>query len=164
MTRALAQAIRQTPGRIAKLNRGKPSKRRFEIYTVSQLMERRRDPRDILLEIAEMDTQALSRLCDCSMLEALAERRMAAQAVLPYVSQKLPVQVDMRHTKAIHLNIVDDRQYGELVALADEQASDDQLLQLQLVSPTAHEATYEGDVTPPAPASPRSAEDQGDSH
>ena len=59
---------------------------------------------------------------NASLADALAERRLCAQAVLPYVAQKLPVQVDMRHTRAIVLNIVDDRQYEELVTLDAEQA------------------------------------------
>jgi hypothetical protein len=126
---ATKRAIKRAPARITKRPAGEPS--RFQIWTVSQLLERRRDPRDILLEIASMDTQELARLCDCTMLEALGERRLCATNVLPYVAQKLPIQVDMRHTKAIHLNIVDDVQYQELVTLAETPDANDHM-QLQL--------------------------------
>ena len=88
--------------------------RKFTAYTVAQLLETYRDPRAVLLEIALLTPKAREDLA-CSMADAMAERRLCAQAVLPYVAQKLPVQVDMRHTRAIHLNIVDDRQYQDLV-------------------------------------------------
>ncbi|SKA25140.1 hypothetical protein SAMN02745126_04496 [Enhydrobacter aerosaccus] len=65
-------------------------------------MEEYRDPRAVLLEIASMDRQELATKMSMPLADALAERRLGDQAVLPYVAQKLPVQVDMGHTRAIH--------------------------------------------------------------
>jgi hypothetical protein len=90
------------------------------------------------------------------MADALAERRLCAQAVLPYVAQKLPVQVDMRHTKAIHLNIVDDRQYAELVEVAAAEDAADSF-SMQLLS---GQAVDETPVTPPMAASPTGEEER----
>ena len=115
-------AANKAPGTISKQHRGKPSSRKsFKVWTVSQLLETYRDPRAILLEIASTPTAQLAEQMHGTLADALAERRLCAQAVLPYVAQKLPVQVDMRHTRAIHLNIVDDRQYQELVEVAATQ-------------------------------------------
>src|SRR5262245_3149830 len=104
-----------------------PSKRRQPvrtIWTVSRLLEAWSDPRAVLLEIASMDTHKLAELAKCSPLEALQERRLCAQAVLPYVAQKLPAQIEMRTHKAIHLNIVDETTYTELAAIAEDKPAD----------------------------------------
>jgi len=106
-----------------------------------------------------MDTAKLAAEMHGTLADALAERRLCAQAVLPYVAQKLPVQVDMRHTRAIHLNIVDDRQYAELVEIAAEQSDADnlsmQLLPTAIVDDTAGNGTP---VTPPTDSTPTGRE------
>lgn len=104
------------------------------IWTVSQLLEGFGDPRAILLEIAATPTEQLMKDAGCTYMEALAERRLSALAVLPYVAQKLPVQVDMRHTRAIHLNIVDDRQYAALVEVAADTGQPDDAMQMQVIT------------------------------
>ncbi len=152
---AIDKAIQRTPGSIAKQGRGQRShkeRKHFQVYTVSQLLETFRDPRAVLLEIAETDTFALAEKLGCSPIDALAERRLCAQSVLPYVAQKLPIQVDMRHTKAIHLNIVDDRQYAELVQLADDTDDSTMTIEAQLV--TEAEPSSVRDVQPTVPAVP----------
>ena len=159
-SKTIERAIKTAPGRISKLNRGKPvkrDKRRFQAYTVSQLLEQFRDPRAVLMEIAGMDTEALAKYCQCSMQDALAERRLCAQAVLPYVAQKLPAQVDMRLTRAINLNIVDDRQYADLVAVAAEATDNADTFSMQLLPNTTEEGS-DRPVTPPTPAPSREEE------
>ena len=123
--RAIKRAIDRVPATIKKPGNGQPS--RFHIYTVSQLLETFRDPRAVLLEIASTETDKLAEQLGVSMHEALQERRLAAQTVLPYVSQKLPVQVDMRHTRAIVLNMLDKDEYTALeqVAFADPNKAHD---------------------------------------
>lgn len=168
--RVLNKARAQAPATITKQSRGKPTNKprtSFQAFTVSQLLETYRDPRAILLELASMDTIELAKLCQCSILEAIGERRLCAQAVLPYVAQKLPVQVDMRHTKAIHLNIVDSTQYQELQAIAGDAM---QLVTGQVIeSAIAEDGEAQGeqlltdeseqtDVQPPVPATPGSTE------
>lgn len=131
----MKRAVDRVPATISKASNGQPSK--FQIYTVSQLLESFRDPRAVLLEIASTETSALAETLGCTLMEALGERRLAAQTVLPYVAQKLPVQVDMRHTKAIHLNIVDERQYKDLISIAD--ATDQQAIEAQIIEGIARE-------------------------
>lgn len=152
-TKLLQHALKRTHATIKKRdNRGAHSKT-FKAWTVSQLLEQYRDPRAILLEIASTDTRKLAEDMQASYADALAERRLCAQAVLPYVAQKLPVQVDMRHTKAIHLNIVDDRQYAELIEVAAEPThGDGDSFSLQLTASTSEvQTTAEGDETPVTP-------------
>lgn len=167
-SKVVKRAIAQSPSTI----RPKRDARRFQAYTVSQLLETYRDPRAVLLEIASMDTKTLANLMagrnadddplPAYLVDAIAERRLCAQAVLPYVAQKLPVQVDMRHTKAIHLNIVDDRQYQELVEISTEPAPGDDM-QLQLIgSAIAEERTTddaERGVVPPVATTSQDSDD-----
>jgi hypothetical protein len=148
-------AVQNTHATVRKQRNRRPV---FKAWTVSQLLEQYRDPRAILLEIASMDTAKLAAEMHGTLADALAERRLCAQAVLPYVAQKLPVQVDMRHTRAIVLNIVDDRQYEELVTLDAEQTDDETGFNLQLMTGQAGEETSERPVTPPAPTPPREGE------
>ena len=93
-------------------------------------------------------------------------------AVLPYVASKMPVQVDMRHTRAIHLNIVDEKQYQELVEVAAEPHDNPDGFSVQLLataqsdqatnqqaaseSPAAQAEGQRGErpVTPTVPAAP----------
>lgn len=141
----LKYAARRTAATIKK--RDNRSRNTFVAWTVNKLLETYKDPRAILLEIASTDTRKLAADMNGTFADALAERRLCAQAVLPYVAQKLPVQVDMRHTKAIHLNIVDDRQYQELVEIADTPTDDGFSMQLIAASPAVETSTAEGQET-----------------
>lgn len=136
--RATKRAIAQTPATIVKAHRGQPS--RFTVYTVTQLLERHRDPRDVLLELASMETEELAKRAGCTYLEAFAERRLCAGTVLPYVASKMPVQVDMRHTKAIHLNIVDAGQYQQLQAIASDDSQAMQIVTGQAIESAIEQA------------------------
>jgi len=152
--KALEHALKRTHATIKKRdNRGRD--RTFKAWTVSQLLEQYRDPRAILLEIASTPTAELAKQMHGTLADALAERRLCAQAVLPYVAQKLPVQVDMRHTRAIHLNIVDDRQYQELVEVAATETDNEESFNLQLINGPASDETS---VTPPTDATPTGEE------
>ena len=108
VAQAFARASRRMPMTIKKLPAATRTRRQVArtVWTANQLLEAYRDPRQVLLQIASTDTAELAAEIGCTFLEALQERRLCAQAVLPYVAQGLPVQVDMRHSRAIHLNIV----------------------------------------------------------
>jgi hypothetical protein len=168
-SRVVKRAIAASPTTI----KHKRDARQFKAWTVAALLEQYRDPRAILLEIASMETATLAKQMNGTLADALAERRLCAQAVLPYVAQKLPAQIDMRLTRAINLNIVDDTQYQELANIAAEATDEDRSFNMQLL-PNATEdstngsstdlagnetpaqqlgaATGETPVTPPAPA------------
>jgi hypothetical protein len=154
--KTMRAAAKRAPATIVQQHRGKPSSRKsFKVWTVSQLLETYRDPRAILLEIASMDTAALAKTMNASLADALAERRLCAQAVLPYVAQKLPAQVDMRLTRAINLNIVDDRQYQDLVAVAAEATDDADTFSMQLLGNATDDSDTTGDR--PADGTPHTA-------
>lgn len=76
--------------------------------TVQFLMTRHRDPREVLLEIAEANVNDLAGLLGCTLHEALQEKRLAAIGVLPYVASKLPLAVDVTNWKGIRLVIEDN--------------------------------------------------------
>ena len=99
----------------------------------------------VLLSIASMDTAALAKLCQCSMMDAIAERRLCAQAVIPDVAQKLPVQLDVRTAKTINLNLLSPVEFAEVEKLAntDEASDSDGSFSLQLITTAepAHEQT-----------------------
>lgn len=171
--RTMQKATRLAPATIAKQHRGKPAPRKsFKAYTVSQLLETYRDPRAVLMEIASMNTADLAKLAQCSLMDAMQERRLCAQAVLPYVAQKLPIQVDMRHTKAIHLNIVDEAQYHELLEVAETPVDDGMNMQLigqaiaqesdQAGSGTQTQGEQTGDRTPVTPPVAETAPESAD--
>jgi hypothetical protein len=144
---AVARAIKRNPATMTKVARGqRPA--RFQAYTVSQLLETYRDPRAVLLEIASMSIDALCKLAKCSPMEALQEKRLCAAAALPYVCSKMPISVDMKHTKAITLNIVDDAEYQALVEISQqpEQPDDADSFSIALTSGVTDVQTINGDA------------------
>lgn len=72
--------------------------------TVARLLAWRRDPRDVLLEIAEAPIDVLMATLGCTALEALQEKRHAAVGVLPYVAQKQAVEVNVSGIKPVHMH------------------------------------------------------------
>lgn len=73
--------------------------------TVQWLLQRYRDPRAVLLEIAEANVGDLAARLGCSLYEALQEKRLCAQAVLPYVAQRQPLAVDVTNRQVVYLTI-----------------------------------------------------------
>lgn len=72
--------------------------------TVAYLLSRHRDPRQVLLEIAEANVFDLAALLGCKPFEAMQEKRLAAIGVLPYVAARItPEVIDNR--QVIHLHI-----------------------------------------------------------
>lgn len=146
------RAVERNPHAMRKAGRyTRPTtKGRFQAYTVSQLLETYRDPRAVLLEIASMDTLELAKLANCTPLEALQERRLCATNVLPYVASKMPVDVTIKHTKAVHLNIVDPATYHELQVTAEQQDAPLQLVnaaqitEAELIEQDAEEGSETG--------------------
>lgn len=73
--------------------------------TIAWLLGRHRDPRAVLLEIAEANVNDLAALLSCSLHEALQEKRLAAIGVLPYVAQKQPLAIDVTNRSVVYLTI-----------------------------------------------------------
>jgi hypothetical protein len=157
--KTMRAAAKRAPATITKQHRGQPSRKSFKAWTVTQLLETYRDPRAVLLEIASTDTAILATTLNCSMQDALAERRLCAQAALPYVAAKMPVMVDMRHTRAIALNIVDERQYQQLVEAA-ATTDDTESFNMTLLGTATDDSETTGDrpVTPPTDSTPTGRE------
>lgn len=71
---------------------------------VAWLLARHRDPREVLLEIAEANVFDLAALLGCTPFEAAQEKRLAAIGVLPYLAARItPEVIDNR--QVIHLTI-----------------------------------------------------------
>lgn len=72
--------------------------------TVAFLLARHRDPREVLLEIAESNVFDLAALLGCTPFEAMQEKRLAAIGVLPYVAARItPEMADNRQIIHLHL-------------------------------------------------------------
>jgi hypothetical protein len=116
---------------------GRPpgSRNRRTERTVAFLLSRHRDPREVLIEIAEANVADLAALLGCSLFEAAQEKRLAAAAVLPYVAARLtPEVVDNR--QVIHLTINGG---GDFSAAGDRGAV------ALVLSPDDYQKTGEGD-------------------
>ena len=114
--KAKALTYRRGPGRPpGSLNR------RTE-KTAAFLLARHRDPREILLEIAEANPHDLAALIGCTPFEAMQERRLAAIGVLPYLAAKKPLEIDVTKRSVVFLNIIEGAAVqandGEGVAMA----------------------------------------------
>lgn len=101
--------LQRRPGRPAG-SRNKRTER-----TVAWLLSRYRDPRAVLLELAEANAADLAGRFNCSLLEALQEKRIAAAAVLPYVAARMPIAIDVTKRTAVYLNV----QMGHAVQAAE---------------------------------------------
>ena len=73
--------------------------------TVNWLLQRYQDPRAVLLALAGMPVAEMMAITGCSAMEAIAEKRLSAAAVLPYVAQKQPLAVDVTSHKVVTLSI-----------------------------------------------------------
>jgi hypothetical protein len=151
-------AVQNTHATVRKQRNKRPV---FKAWTVSKLLETYRDPRAVLLEIAGKDTKALAAEMQSSLGDAQAERRLCAQAVLPYICQRLPTQIDMRTTKSITLNILSPDEFAEVEKLANNaETPDDAGFSMQLISASPlQETTEQADVTL-EPQNPGTAQDR----
>lgn len=61
--------------------------------TVTYLLSRHKDPREVLLEIAESNVYDLAALFQCTLLEAAQEKRLCAIAALPYVAARITPEI-----------------------------------------------------------------------
>lgn len=73
--------------------------------TVAFLLSRHRDPREVLIEIAEANVGDLAALLGCSVFEAAQEKRLAAIGVLPYVAARITPEVLNDNRQVVYLTI-----------------------------------------------------------
>lgn len=73
--------------------------------TIAWLLSRHKDPREVLLEIAQANVADLAALAGCDLFQALQEKRLAATAVLPYVAQRQPLALDVTNKSVVYLTI-----------------------------------------------------------
>jgi hypothetical protein len=94
---------------LAKRGPGRPpgARNKRTERTVAFLLSRHRDPRQVLLEIAEANVADLAALYGCSLFEAGQEKRLAAAAVLPYIAQRQPLAIDVTKRSVVYLTIND---------------------------------------------------------
>jgi hypothetical protein len=106
--RARLATYRRGPGRPPG-SRNKRTER-----TVAFLLSRHRDPREVLLELAEANVADLAGLLGCSLFEAAQEKRLAAIGVLPYIASRQPLAIDVTKRSLVYLTINQGR--AELAA------------------------------------------------
>lgn len=86
---------------------GRPagSRNRRTERTIKFLLSRHRDPREVLLEIAEANVFDLAALLGCKPFEAMQEKRLAAIGVLPYVAARITPEQVNDNRQVMHLTI-----------------------------------------------------------
>lgn len=85
--------------------RPKGSRNKRTERTVAFLLARHRDPREVLLEMAEARVDELAASLGCTAYQAYQEKRLAAIGVLPYVAQRQPLAIEMTGVQPIHIHI-----------------------------------------------------------
>jgi hypothetical protein len=97
-------------GRTGKIGRppGSPNKRTTEM--AAYLLSRYTSPLEVLAQIATAGVAELAASLNCSKLEALQEKRLAAIALKDHLHSKMPLAVDLTNHKVIELRIGD---FGE---------------------------------------------------
>lgn len=88
---------------------GRPagSLNRRTVEMAEYLLSRYTSPLEILAQIAVSPIDELAKSLQCTKLEALQEKRLAAIALKDHVHSKMPVAVDVTNHKIIHLVIGD---------------------------------------------------------
>ncbi len=89
--------------------RGRPPGRRNKRTEAwaEYLLSRYGSPLEVLAQIMTAPAASLARQLGCSAVEALAEKRLAAIALMPYVHQRQPLAVDLTERKTLTLTIVE---------------------------------------------------------
>lgn len=121
-------------GRIARIGRPPGARNKRTERTVRFLLARHRDPREVLLEIAESNVFDLAALLGCSVHEAMQEKRLAAIGVLPYVAARITPEVLNDNRQVVHLTIHEGRGGGLVAAAGGTVASVLQDVEYQKVS------------------------------
>ena len=145
-------AVKRNRATIVKKSNGQPPKskerRQFQAWTVSQLLASYRDPREVLLSIASKETAELAKEMNASLQDAQVERAWRRWQCCP-IAAKMPVSVDLRQTRTIALNILDERQYHEALEVAAEPADNDDGFNMTLIaSPPVAETTEQARESP----------------
>lgn len=105
---------RRGPGR----PKGSANKRTTEL--AAYLLSRYTSPIEVLAQIATAHVGQLAKSINCTKLEALQEKRLAAIALAPYLHAKMPVAVDLTNHKMIHLTITEDSQAASNAGSEDD--------------------------------------------
>ena len=132
---------------------GRPlgSRNRRTERTAAFLLSRHRDPREILLEIAEANVDDLAALLQCSPHEAMQEKRLAAVGVLPYIAAKKPIEIDVTKRSVVFLNIIE----GAAVQAGEDEGIAMQVSVLDGVEyQQTGEAVQHAVLSPPRPSRP----------
>lgn len=116
---ASKKVVKLAAQRDKKLGRPKDARNKRTVEWANYLLSRYTSPLEVLAQMASTDVDLLARSLGCSKLEAYAEKRQSAMALLPYLHSKMPVAVDLTSHKIVHLVIGD---LGE--AEAAEKADD----------------------------------------
>jgi|SRR6185312_17440671 len=92
-------AKRHSPGRpVGARNKRSEQVARFIVEEIG-------DPLLVLAQLAVMPAEELAVAANCTTMEALVEKRLAAIAILPFVHRRQPLAVDLTNHSVVHLSI-----------------------------------------------------------
>ncbi|HEV2187503.1 MAG TPA: hypothetical protein VGR70_09860 [Stellaceae bacterium] len=134
---------------------GRPpgARNRHTIRSVDMLLSRHRDPRAVLLEIAQANIHDLVAMYGGTALQMLQEKRLAAAAVLPYVASRMPIQVDLREQRVVYLSLVDGKLEQAMpsedgIGLVARVLDSEEYQEVSCATPGEDPAQVEQDVDP----------------
>jgi hypothetical protein len=122
LPRPTTNRAREIVERHAGPGRPQGSRNKMTEHTAQYLLKQYRDPRAVLLQIAQTPVEVLVSSLKCTPIQALQEKRLAAIGVLPYVAKKQPLDVNLEHHKSFSLTII----HGDVEG-GDEASKDDDL-------------------------------------
>ncbi len=98
--------------------RGRPagSRNKRTVEWAQHLLGRYSSPLEVLAQVMTAPVEALVAQLGCSPVEALAEKRLAAVALLPYLHSRMPVSVDLTDRRVVHLTIAVDESVAPAAA------------------------------------------------
>ena len=103
-----AEVVELLNGRPTKPARGRPpgaKNKRTEAW-VDYLAAKYSDPREVLAQCYSRNTHSLALELGCTVLEAYKVQQAAATALLPYVAQKQPQALEVKHRSGIFVAIM----------------------------------------------------------
>ena len=99
--------------RAARAGRPPGARNRRSEDVARMVIEQLGDPLLRQAAVATMPLEELMASTGMTAAEALAEQRLAASLVLPYLHRRMPVQVDVTGRQVVHLTIVDGGAVGD---------------------------------------------------
>lgn len=99
------QRVRDLREKRAKAGRPAGARNRRSEEIAAWITEHIGDPLVMLAQLAVLPADELAAAAGCTKAEALAEKRLAAIAVLPFLHRRQPLAIDVANHRVVHLHI-----------------------------------------------------------